>query len=154
MTTRVYAAAGHETRSAAGQPGGGVYRCGVDDGKWERLAGGLPADARVRAVAVHPRDPRVIFAGTLSGPYRSTDGGDTWRALAVPGGDLEVWSFLFHPGRPDVIYAGTGPPALLRSEDGGDTWHRLPLPESGRVKASFACRVTRLAADPSAPHEL
>jgi photosystem II stability/assembly factor-like uncharacterized protein len=154
MTTHVYAAAGHETPSKDGRHGGGVYRCRVDDGKWERLAGGLPAEARVRAVAVHPQDPRVIYAGTLNGPYRSTDGGDTWRALALPDGGWEVWSFLFHPDRSDVVYAGTGPPAVFRSDDGGDTWTRLPLHDSGRVKASFACRVTRLAADPSAPHEL
>ena len=126
MSTRVYAAAGNETPSRDGRHGGGVYRCGVDDGKWERLAGGLPAAARVRAVAVHPRDPRVIYAGTLTGPYRSVDGGDTWRPLVLPDGEWEVWSFLFHPQRPEVVYAGTGPPAVFRSDDGGDSWTRLP----------------------------
>jgi photosystem II stability/assembly factor-like uncharacterized protein len=155
MSTRVYAAAGHETPSKDGRYGGGVYRCRVGDGGWERLAGGLPGDARVRALAVHPRDGRVIYAGTLSGPYRSTDGGDTWRPLALPDGGWEIWSFLFHPSRPDVVYAGTGPAAVFRSDDGGDTWTRLPgFRDPGHVKASFACRITRLAADPSAPHEL
>jgi photosystem II stability/assembly factor-like uncharacterized protein len=155
MSTRVYVAAGHETPSKDGRHGGGVYRCGVDDGKWERLTGGLPADARVRAVAVHPRDSRVIYAGTLAGPYRSADGGDSWRRLVLPDGEWEVWSVLFDPQRPDVVYAGTGPPAVFRSDDGGDTWTRLPgFRDPGHVKASFACRVTRLAADPSAPHEL
>lgn len=151
MATCVYAGAAQLT---AGAPGG-IYRRVVGDGGWERLAGGLPEGAGVRAIAVHPGDPRVIYAGTSAGPYRSADGGDTWRALPLPGGEREVWSLLFHPRTPDVMYAGTAPVAVYRSADGGDSWAALPgVRVPGRVAMNFPCRVTRLAADPSAPHEL
>ena len=53
------------------------------------------------------------------------------------------------------MYTGTSPIAVYRSRDGGDAWTRLGgLRPPGRVAMSFPGRVTRLAADPSAPQEL
>src|SRR5206468_12997806 len=44
---------------------------------------------------------------------------------------------------------------VSRSANGGDTWRRLrPARAPGRVTMTFPTRVTRLAADPSHPHEL
>jgi photosystem II stability/assembly factor-like uncharacterized protein len=155
MATRIYAGAAHGAAESPDCAGGGMYRKHVGGASWERLGGGLPEDTGVRAIAVHPRDGRVVYAGTSRGPYRSTDGGDTWRALAFPGPEREIWSFLFHPRTPEVMYAGTAPVGVYRSRDGGDTWTRLArLRPPGRVAMSFPCRVTRLAADPSAPDEL
>src|SRR5436305_14703236 len=38
------------------------------------------------SVCIHPKNPRVIYAGaTPPGVYRSDDGGDTWRKMADPG---------------------------------------------------------------------
>jgi photosystem II stability/assembly factor-like uncharacterized protein len=155
MTTHIYAGAAHWTSEKPGQQAGGMYRRPFDEDRWERLSNGLPPATSVRAIAVHPRDSRVIYAGTEQGPYRSTDGGDSWKALAFPDPDRQVWSFLFHPQSPDVIYAGTSPAGLYRSRDGGDTWQRLGgLRVPGRVTMTFPCRVTKLAADPGAPNEL
>jgi photosystem II stability/assembly factor-like uncharacterized protein len=154
MVTHIYAGAAHGP-GAAGESAGGMFRKTADDGPWERLSGGLPADAGVRAIAVHPADTKVVYAGTSLGPYRSTDGGDTWRSLPWPGPEHEVWSLLFHPRIPDVMYAGTAPIAVFRSRNAGETWTRLAgLRPPGRVAMGFPCRVTRLAADPSAPDEL
>ena len=49
----------------------GLYRMSDDDGRWSLLANGLPESPAVRAIAVHPNKPEVIFAGTQDGPYRS-----------------------------------------------------------------------------------
>ena len=153
MTTRIYAGAGHwSTGSSKGQ--GGLFRLEVGGERWERLAGGLPDDAEVRAIAIHPRDPQMIYAGTQHGPYRSSDGGDHWKSLGFPDGGMTVWSFLFHPRDPRVIYAGTAPAAVYRSDDGGDSWRAARVKTAERVKMSFPTRVTRLAADPSNPAEL
>lgn len=154
MTTRVYAGAGHsgEAQAAAGS---GLFRLVIGEDRWQRLRGGLPDNAEIRAIAIHPRDPDTIYAGTQDGPYRSTDGGEHWTALHLPDPGMVVWSLLFHPRDAKVIFAGTAPAAIYRSDDGGDTWRRLSgFKAPGRVKMSFPCRVIRLAADPSHPNEM
>jgi photosystem II stability/assembly factor-like uncharacterized protein len=155
MSTQVYAGAAQFSAGATTTQSGGLFRRAIGEARWQRLGGGLPGEIEVRALAVHPRDSRVIYAGTQQGPYRSRDGGDRWTALDFPDRGMTVWSFLFDPRDPSVLYAGTAPAAVYKSVDGGDTWRRLSaLSAPGHVKMSFDTRVTRLAADPSNPREL
>ncbi len=155
MTTRIYAGAAHWSVGEQTPDRGGLLRRASNDDGWQHLDDGLPGDVEVRALAIHPRDSQVIYAGTQYGPYRSVDGGDHWTALGLPDAGMVVWSFLFHPRDASVLYAGTAPAAVYRSDNGGDTWRRLrSVRAPGRVKMSFPTRVTRLAADPSHPHEL
>ena len=154
MTTQVYAGAGQFSAGSTSAQSSGIFRRAIGEG-WQRLGGGLPDDAEVRAIAIHPRDARVIYAGTQHGPYRSQDGGDHWAALGFPDKGMTVWSFLFHPRDANVLYAGTAPAAVYKSDNGGDTWRRLSaLRAPGHVTMSFDTRVTRLAADPGHPDEL
>jgi photosystem II stability/assembly factor-like uncharacterized protein len=70
---RVYAA------SAAG-----VFRS--DDGgqTWQAASRGIEAPDAV-AIALDPRQPRRLYATTVSGAlYVSDDGASTWRAAAAP----------------------------------------------------------------------
>jgi photosystem II stability/assembly factor-like uncharacterized protein len=155
MATQVYAGAAQFSAGTTTPQPGGLFRRAIGGARWQRLGGGLPDDVEVRAIAVHPGDSRVIYAGTQHGPYRSQDGGDRWTALGFPDKGMTVWSFLFHPRNANVLYAGTAPAAVHKSEDGGDTWRRLStLSAPGHVKMSFDTRVTRLAADPANPREL
>jgi photosystem II stability/assembly factor-like uncharacterized protein len=133
---------------------GGVYRRPAGGGPWEELGPGLPPDAEVQAITVHPTDQSVLYVGTHHGLYRSRDRGDHWEQLPFPEHE-QVWSILVHPKNPQVLYAGTSPVGVYRSNDGGDTWRKLPTPSlPERVKMAFPCRVMRLAADPSDPDEL
>src|SRR5687767_2235414 len=155
MTTRIYAGAAHGNPEDPNVRPGGLFRRTVGDGPWQRLAGGLPEDAEVRAIAMHPRDPGVVYAGTQHGPYRSADGGDHWTALPLPDPGRAVWSFLFDPRDPDLLYAGTAPAGVYRSRNGGESWTRLSAFRSPmRVAMSFPTRVTRLDADPARPQEI
>jgi photosystem II stability/assembly factor-like uncharacterized protein len=143
--------------AAAAEAGtrGGLYRKAADGDAWEKVAGGLPDDTQVQAITVHPADPQRIYVGTHTGPFRSTDGGETWQALKLPDAGMQVWSVLVHPTKPETLYAGTSPVGVYRSDDGGDTWRRLMTQTApDRVKMAFPCRVMRLAADPSNPDEL
>lgn len=134
---------------------GGIFRCGAGDDRWERLAKGLPEAVNVHAITVHPQHPDVVFAGTNRGPYRSTDRGERWERSGFPDEGVEIWSILVRPDNPRVVYAGASPVGVYRSDDGGDTWRRLPgAHQPERVRMEFACRVMRLAADPSRPDEL
>jgi photosystem II stability/assembly factor-like uncharacterized protein len=55
--------------------------------------------------------------------YISTDGGDSWSALAAgpPGGVMDI---AVDPANPMVIYAGTRHYGVFKSTDGGNTWAR------------------------------
>lgn len=133
---------------------GGLFRKPTDGGDWQQVTSGLPEDARVQAVTVHPTNPNVIYAGTHGGPYRSLDGGDNWERLPFPDG-LQVWSLLVHPQDPRILYAGTSPVGVYRSDDGGDSWTKLATPNTPeRVTMDFPCRVMRLAVDPTNPSDL
>jgi photosystem II stability/assembly factor-like uncharacterized protein len=153
MVTRIYAGAARGFGGSATAKGG-LFRRALGDDRWQKLAGGLPADAEIHAIGVRPGDAQVVYAGTHEGPYRSTDGGDHWTAIPLPDGPKEVWSFLFDPRDARVMYAGTSPAAVYKSENGGDTWKNLGLKAAGHVKMSFDCRVTRMTVDPSNPREL
>lgn len=80
----------------------------------------------VRALAMAPSDPDVLVAGTLSGVYRTTNGGDRWSLISPPDHpDIRnVESIAIDPRDPDVIYAGTWH-LPWKTEDGGITWKNI-----------------------------
>jgi photosystem II stability/assembly factor-like uncharacterized protein len=101
---------------------------------------------------VQPGNPRIVYVGTQVGPYRSTDAGDSWSALRLPGREQLVWSILIHPHDPKTIYVGTQGTTMYRTRDGGESWTELTPPApKGAVSMSFPCRVIRLTLDPSNP---
>ncbi|MGZ5090785.1 MAG: WD40/YVTN/BNR-like repeat-containing protein [Burkholderiales bacterium] len=154
--TRIFAGAGYSVSAAGVQLRGGLFRRSPGDADWQTLSAGLPDKVEVRAIAVDPRDPDVIFVGTQDGPYRSTDGGNHWERLGFPDRGAVVWSLTIHPTRPHTMYAGTSPVALYRSEDSGDTWRKLPQAKSPAhcEKAGFDTRTVRITVDPSRPDDI
>jgi photosystem II stability/assembly factor-like uncharacterized protein len=119
--------------STAGQ---GVLRSNDDGATWERipLDQALEFDSVVRALAVHPVRPEVVFAGADAGLGRSDDGGTRWTRVDSPFNDTQVWSIAIDPNDPDHMLVGTGAPSravMYRTANGGATWDRLApeLPE-------------------------
>ncbi len=117
---------------------------------------GLPETPAIRALAVHPQQPEVIYAGTQSGPYRSGDRGEHWEKVNVPDHGLPVWSVLFHPHDPDTILVGYENCEIYRSDDAGEHWTRLPVnvrfPEITTAPgANPAKRVLKMDASPGEP---
>jgi len=139
----------------AGAETGGIFRKAADEVGWQSLTHGLPQAAEVRAIAVHPQSSEIVWAGTQQGPYRSTDGGDTWARVDFPGPERVVWSFTFHPTNLRLIYCGTAPGAIFRSDDGGDHWTRLPTDLGPHVvRMDFPTRTIAMAIDPAHPQHL
>ena len=134
----------------------GLFRLADGDDAWQPLSRGLPEKPAVRALAVHPSRPEIVYAGTQSGPYRSGDHGEHWEKVDVPDHGLPVWSILFHPHDPDVILAGYENCEIYRSDDRGEHWTRLPVsvrfPEITTAPgANPAKRVLRLEAGAGDP---
>jgi photosystem II stability/assembly factor-like uncharacterized protein len=155
-TTRVFAGAGCGEGSARGKYQGGLFVREARAGAWRSLTRGLPEPAEIRAIAVHPRDPNVMFVGPQDGPYRSTDGGERWERLDFPDRGTVIWTLCIHPTRPNVIYAGAAPVALYRSEDGGERWQRVAAAVSPAhcERAGFDTRTIRITVDPNAPDDI
>lgn len=97
----------------------------------------LPArgGGAVLALAVDPRDPRRVLAGTTGGAVDlSTDGGATWRTVrsGLAGG---VLALAFDPFVAGLVLAGSGGDGIWASKDGGESWSRAAGGGSGPVRA-------------------
>ena len=110
--------------------------------EWKSL--GPPGDT-VNALALDPRDPKVLYAGAREGLFKSTDGGDTWKQ--VPGLDLTVLAVAVDPKAPVVVYAGAWNAGLHKSTDGGATWKQLRARSGYDVSGQLSVDV--VAIDPA-----
>jgi photosystem II stability/assembly factor-like uncharacterized protein len=114
----------------------------------------------VRCIAVDPRDPATIYAGTQGeGVFGSRDGGRTWQPAGLAG--VIVKSLAVSPHTPGVVYAGTkSPPLIYRTVDGGAQWEELTgfRRVRGRwwwlspAEPPFTAYVLALAISPSDPN--
>jgi len=81
--------------------------------------------AGIRALAVDPLDPNVVYAGGDEGLYKSVDGGFSWRQIYLAGR-----AFAFDPTSPTTLYAGgviEGQWGIARSTNGGESWTSSPI---------------------------
>jgi len=62
------------------------------------------------AIAVNPRHPSLVYAGTENGVAQSAAGGESW--TAIPGGPGRVRLLALDPQQPNTVYAG-GPGGLF-----------------------------------------
>lgn len=110
--------------TVATNDGGGVGRS-TDGGKTFTLLDGIKGQT-VRALAQSPSAPNVLVAGTLTGVFRTGDGGRSWKRISPEGHvDLKnVGSVAFDPGQADTIYAGTWH-LPWKTKDGGRTWYPI-----------------------------
>jgi photosystem II stability/assembly factor-like uncharacterized protein len=121
---------------------------------WQQLSNGLPEHVEVRAIARHPHDVTTLIAGTQVGPYRTTDGGDSWTSMNFPVSDV-VWSVIYSENEPTTLFCGTQGTGVFRSQDDGATWYEFTVesPE-GLCKMGFPTRVIGLAQDANNPASL
>lgn len=74
---------------------------------WRNVAANLPANWPAKVVREHPRNPSLLFAGTESGLWASTDRGRSWRAFGgLP--TVAVDDIMVHPRDNDLIVATHG----------------------------------------------
>lgn len=105
-----------------------LYRSRDGGDSWSEIP--RPANANVRALAPHPTQSGVLFAGTVEqGIWISSDSGASWRRVLSLAPGRRVIGLTFDPQAPARIYAavaftGTAFPAgeVWRSADGGVTW--------------------------------
>ena len=118
------------------------------DGVW---GGSLDRRIETTALAVDPKTPTTVYAGTQLGVFKTTDGGRRWRSMGAGLGRKRVLALAIDPQKPATIYvvADFGVHAsksgVFKTTNGGGSWRAvntgLGLNSSART----------LAIDPQTP---
>jgi photosystem II stability/assembly factor-like uncharacterized protein len=140
-----------QDRLYVGTIGEGLWRSTDGGESFVRACDGMFVECHVRALAVHPHDPRVLYLGSEQGLFRSGDGADRWECVRSPLDGRQIWSLLLLPQSPEVILAGTCPSRIFRSGDGGRTWTEPAVEILQECPRILHTRVTTLVADPTDP---
>ncbi|MBZ0280552.1 MAG: hypothetical protein K8L97_07400 [Anaerolineae bacterium] len=102
-------------------------------------------NGRVKALAVHPTNANIVYAGSASGGvWRSTNAGQSWDPLWDQQESLAIGGIAIARSNPDVIYAGTGEwtpgwgpsypgTGVYVSTNGGTTWTRRAGVNTARI---------------------
>lgn len=129
----------------------------INLGSWQALGPGN-VGGRTRALAIHPTDPAIMYAGTVGGGvWKTTDAGNSWKPLSDLLPSIGITTLAMDPQNPDTIYAGTGEwytgssrgdsirgLGIFKTIDAGSTWTQLATTNN----ASFYY-VNKLVVSPS-----
>lgn len=161
-TMQVWAGTGEQNSRNSIEPGGGVYKS-TDGGLTWRLMG-LEKTQHIGRIAIHPRDPNVVYVAALGaawksnperGLYKTEDGGQTWKIVKYVSEKAGFVDVALDPRNPDIVWAASyerirgpyflksgGPgSALWKSTDGGNTWTEIKgggWPETTKGRISIA----------------
>ena len=111
---------------------GGVYKTVNEGGHWEKVNNGLvPPDMikssralNVTSVHVDPFEPDTVYAATLAGLFKTTDGANTWIRIGESLSDQMIIAMILDRSKKGVIFI-TGRDGVHRSTDGGVTWKTM-----------------------------
>jgi len=164
-TNVVWVGTGENNNQRSVNYGDGVYKS-IDGGKsWKNM--GLKTSEHIGKIIVNPEDSNIVYVAAIGpfwskggerGLYKTTDGGETWKAVLTVDEHTGVNDVVMDPRDPQILYASTlqrrrhvytyvggGPGSgLHKSVDGGETWTEfkkgfpkeelgLPKEELGRI---------------------
>lgn len=124
----------------------GVFRSQNGGNSWERISPVSQAELKnVESIAVDPKNPDVVYAGTWHLAWKTDDSGAHWNRINKGMiDDSDVFSVIVDSTNPAVVYASACS-GIYKSESAGDLFHKLQgIP--------FSARRTRvLKQDPNNP---
>src|ERR1043165_3890981 len=100
--------------------GNAVFKSSNGGSSWKAL-GGI---AGALVLALDTASPANLYAGTLRGIRKSSDGGETWTSAGLAGKAVRV--IAVDPVTPSTLYAGAGN-LIYKSTDSAATWTALTL---------------------------
>jgi photosystem II stability/assembly factor-like uncharacterized protein len=112
----------------------GIFRSDDAGDSWTQLptynTGGL---VHVESLAIDPRTTNIIYAGTWYLPYKSTDGGQTWKS--IKNGiidDSDIFAIDIDPRDPNHVIASACS-GIYETKNGGGNWRKVQgIPSQSR----------------------
>ncbi|HEV2521174.1 MAG TPA: hypothetical protein VGT24_02235 [Candidatus Acidoferrales bacterium] len=104
----------------------GIYLSHDSSKTWERISPEHHAELRnLDSLAFDPADSQIIYAGTFHLPWKTADGGRSWRPIHDGMiDDSDVMSLLVDAGDPRRIFASACS-GIYRSDDGAAQWRKI-----------------------------
>ena len=148
-----------------GSASGGVWKSEDGGTTFKPLFDHEPVQS-IGAVAIDPKDSKVMWVGTGegwvrnsvsvgNGVYKSTDGGETWTNVGLPGSE-RITRILINPRNSNVVYvcapgalwSDSADRGLYKTSDGGKTWSLI------LKGANLSTGCASVAMDPANPDHL
>ena len=135
-----------------GTVGSGLWMSYNSGQKWRHIQRGPEPESNVRALAVSPHQPGLLWASLDKvGLFRSEDNGGNWDRVGTEI-DADIWSIGVDPHDADRLFVGTRP-GVHRSVDGGSTFDELSTSISTRCAIGVP-RTTNVVVDPIDPQRV
>ncbi|HEV2448130.1 MAG TPA: hypothetical protein VGS58_19500, partial [Candidatus Sulfopaludibacter sp.] len=123
--------------------------------KWRSI--GPSRGGRVDAVAGVPQQPETFYFGAVvGGVWKTDDAGASWEPVFDKEPIASIGAIAVAPSDPNVVYVGTGEPALrenisfgdgmYKSTDAGKTWTHMGLADTRHIG--------KILVDPTDPNTL
>jgi photosystem II stability/assembly factor-like uncharacterized protein len=112
----------------------GIFRSDNSGDIWTQLPTyNTPGLVHVESLAIDPRTSKTIYAGTWYLPYKTTDGGQTWRS--IKNGiidDSDIFAIDIDPRDPNHVIASACS-GIYETSNGGDSWTKVQgIPSQSR----------------------
>jgi len=112
----------------------GVYRSKDGGDTWERLSPANSSDIKnIESIAVDPKDPNTVYAGTWHLAWKTSDGGANWQHINKGMiDDSDVFSVIVDHENPSIVFASACS-GIYKSETGGNLFAKIQgIPFSAR----------------------
>ncbi|MBI4402243.1 MAG: hypothetical protein HY581_11495 [Nitrospirae bacterium] len=111
---------------------GGMYKSLNRAVRWEKVNNGLVDPTLLKSsralgvtvTLVDPFAPDTVYAATLSGLYKTTDGAKSWTRIAQFLPDQMISAMVLDRAAPGVLYVASRE-GVHKSEDGGTMWRAI-----------------------------
>jgi len=112
----------------------GVYRSTDAGNSWQKISTSSQNEIKnIESIAVDPKDPNVVYAGTWHLAWKTSDGGANWSHINKGMiDDSDVFSIIVDSSNPSVVFASACS-GIYRSATGGDLFSKIQgIPFSAR----------------------